>query len=225
MKAYCWLELAFAFGCLSRVLYLACTRTPSNRLLQLFFYILEAAAMAVSAPTYVLEESLSSQRLWKDSAGQRPPQPVEERCFYEKMWAQNFSRSQVEYQMPVDVLTATSPISLSPFAEGNFEGPSMAPTNDNYNFPISEDTHNKGEEAAIVSRLHETGDPNSTRHTVVNKKVKGTGSAGDLTIMVRGDNAFGTTVSKSFARPNERGGPIQGVDTVNISIASRRDEK
>jgi hypothetical protein len=45
---------------------------------------------------------------------------------------------------------------------------------------------------------------------------------GDLTIMVRGDNAFGTTVSKSFARPNERGGPIQGVDTVNISIASYR---
>jgi hypothetical protein len=185
------------------------------------FNLLDAAAMAVSAPTYVLEESLSSQRLWKDSAGQRPPQPVEERCFYEKMWAQNFSRSQVEYQMPVDVLTATSPISMSPFADGNFEGPASV-TNDNYNFPASDDNHNKGDEAAIVSRLHESSDPHASRHTVVNKKVKGTGSVGDLTIMVRGDNAFGTTVSKSFARPNERGGPIQGVDTVNISIASYR---
>jgi hypothetical protein len=178
--------------------------------------------MAVTAPTYVLEESLSSQRLWKDTAGQRPPQPVEERCFYEKMWAQNFSRSQVEYRMPPDVLTATSPISLSPFADGNFEGPSTNST-DNYNLTVSEDP-SKGEvtEAAIVSRLHETGDPHASRHTVVNKKVKGTSSADDLTVMVRGDNAFGTTVSKSFERANKRGGPIQGVDTVNISIASYR---
>ena len=49
--------------------------------------------MAVTAPTYVLEESLSSQRLWKDTAGNRPPQPFEERAFYEKMWAQNFVKS------------------------------------------------------------------------------------------------------------------------------------
>ena len=50
--------------------------------------------MAVTAPTYVLEESLSSQKLWKNTAGNRPPQPVEERAFFEKMWAQNFARSQ-----------------------------------------------------------------------------------------------------------------------------------
>ena len=74
---------------------------------------------AVTAPTYVLEESLSSQHLWKLTAGNRPPQPAEERAFYEKIWAQNFLRSNALYEMPVEVLTATSPISLSPFADGD----------------------------------------------------------------------------------------------------------
>jgi hypothetical protein len=44
-----------------------------------------------------------------------------------------------------------------------------------------------------------------------------------LTVLVRGDNVFGTTVSKSFARTNANGDPIAGgVDTINISIASYR---
>jgi hypothetical protein len=199
---------------------LSCS-TAATHFLYILLVTIDAAAMAVTAPTYVLEESMSSQRLWKDTAGQRPPQPVEERCFYEKMWAQNFARSQVEYQMPVEVLTATSPISLSPFCDGNFEGPSTVPELSNYNLAAEDTTKDQVTETVLVSRLHETHDPHS-RHTVVNKKVKGTDSAGDLTVLVRGDNAFGTTVSKSFARPNERGGPIQGVDTVNISIASYR---
>ena len=38
---------------------------------------------------------------------------------------QNFVESQVQYEMPVDVLTATSPISLSPFSEA-------AASSDNY---------------------------------------------------------------------------------------------
>lgn len=101
--------------------------------------------MAVTAPTYVLEESRSSQLLWKDSAGRRPPQPLEERAFYEKMWAQNFAKSQVNYQMPVEVLTATTPISLSPFAEGpmdippleeNFDGGNYQQYNMNVNNPV-----------------------------------------------------------------------------------------
>lgn len=33
---------------------------------------------------------------------------------------------------------------------------------------------------------------------------------------------FGTTVSKSFALPSDKGGPIEGIDTVNISVASYR---
>ena len=43
-----------------------------------------------------------------------------------------------------------------------------------------------------------------------------------LTVLVKGDNVFGTTVSKSFAVYNEAGGPIERVDTVNISVASYR---
>lgn len=185
--------------------------------------------MAVTAPTYVLEESLSAQRLWKDTAGQRPPQPVEERAFYEKMWAQNFERSSVEYHMPPEVLTAVSPISMSPFCDGSFDyfPPTAVTVSSNYNMQVasSSDEGNSNnsntDEAALVSRMHATGDnPNSQQHIVVNKTVKG--NDGDLTVMVRGDNAFGTTVSKSFARPNEKGAGLQGVDTVNISIASYR---
>jgi hypothetical protein len=205
--------------------------------------------MAVTAPTYVLEESLSSQKLWKDTAGNRPPQPVEERAFYEKMWAQNFAKSQVAYGMPVEVLTATSPISLSPFADGNFR-------TELSNYDIKEDSKQPADlaEAALVDRLQghhkEFGvkamEPQHPQLTVVNKRVKGSGklrtvlpyswrnenyvftisvsseSDPSLTVLVRGDNVFGTTVSKSFARASETGGPVEGVDTVNISIASYR---
>lgn len=207
-------------------------------------FLLDAAAMAVTAPNYVLEESLSSQRLWKDTAGQRPPQPVEERAFFEKMWAQNFARSQVEYKMPVEVLTATTPISLNPFADGNFDVEGSAGNQlSNYNLAvpasstITSETKKKQHpsdmaEAALMRKMYE---PSRILHTpgaagdlhynaeVVNRPVKTTTSDGDtLTVLVKGDNVFGTTVSKSFARPSENGGPIKGVDTVNISVASYR---
>uniref|UniRef100_A0A7S3PDZ6 PX domain-containing protein n=1 Tax=Amphora coffeiformis TaxID=265554 RepID=A0A7S3PDZ6_9STRA len=173
-------------------------------------------SMAVTAPPYVLEESLSSQRLWKDTAGTRPPQPVEERAFFEKMWAQNFARSQVDYQMPVEVLTATSPVALSPFADGVFEGTSGDSVLGNYSMPGDQD-HDAAE--AALSQLgginNDGGDPNAKQ------KIRGSGSDGDLTVILRGPNAFGTTVSKSFARNTVPGGPVV-VDTVNISIASYR---
>ena len=197
--------------------------------------------MAVTAPNYVLEESLSSQRLWKDTAGNRPPQPVEERAFFEKMWAQNFARSQVEYQMPVEVLTATTPISMSPFADGTFD--TSARQISNYNVTAGGDGtshHHPGgsavaqqqdvAEATLVSRLNDPARGGHTtvssshhhhNHEVVNRKIKGNNSEEDLTILIRGDNVFGTTVSKSFARPSGNGG-ISRVDTVNISIASYR---
>jgi hypothetical protein len=196
--------------------------------------------MAVTAPNYVLEESLSSQRLWKHTAGNRPPQPVEERAFFEKMWAQNFARSQVEYKMPVEVLTATTPISLSPFADGNFD--SSAKEMSSYNVSADTATHHTGisgpggntqdvAEATLVSRLNDpshgghsvvSGMSQPLSHEVVNQIVKGQGNDGDLTVLIKGDNVFGTTVSKSFARPGINGGPIAGVDTVNISVASYR---
>jgi hypothetical protein len=64
--------------------------------------------------------------------------------------------------------------------------------------------------------------PHHHHHTWVNKKVKGVGNDTDLTVVVRGDNVFGTTVSKSFPRVNDRGEQIDGIDTVSISIASYR---
>lgn len=111
---------------------------------------------------------------------------MEERAFYEKMWAQNFARSQVDYRMPVEVLTATSPVSLNPFVDGNFGGAgdgnyAVAP-------PKTKDgggTSNVAEDV-LVHRMNDHGRPATT---VVNKKVK-TGE-GDLTVLVRGDNVFG----------------------------------
>lgn len=191
----------------------------------------DAAAMAVTAPTYVLEESLSSQRLWKDTAGQRPPQPVEERAFFEKMWAQNFARSQVEYRMPVEVLTATTPISLNPFADGNFDaqgGPGNSLSN--YNLADSSaDTEAKKKqhpsdmaEAALMRKLYEPARGEVGEGESHNAKVTMTCDGDTLTVLVKGDNVFGTTVSKSFVRPSDNGGPTRGVDTVNISVASYR---
>jgi hypothetical protein len=177
--------------------------------------------MAITAPNYVLEESLSSQKLWKISAGNRPPQPVEERAFYEKMWAQNFARSQVEYKMPMEVLTSASPIALSPFADGVY-GSRGGSEFSNYNIAATDaDTP---AEATLMSRMaaesrksgKERGDKPGRD---VIKKVKGTGSEEDLTVLIRGDNVFGTTVSKSFHYTTEKG---SGVDTVNISVASYR---
>jgi hypothetical protein len=176
-------------------------------------------AAAVTAPNYVLEESLSSQRLWKESAGQRPPQPVEERAFYEKMWAQNFARSQVDYKMPVDVLTAASPISLNPFADGTEDDNLGGYTN-----TIPQDAVGVASgdvaEAALVHRMND--DMLLHNYTSVKKEVKDSAGEGNLTVLMRGDNVFGTTVSKSFARTNEAGDVIAGVYTINISIASYR---
>lgn len=223
------------------------------------------STMAVTAPTYVLEESLSSQKLWKQTAGNRPPQPVEERAFFEQMWSQNFTRSKVKYEMPVEVLTASTPISISPFHDdgglgvsGDGGGPGgggAVPSN----YHIADGFHARGGDdvqaaqadvAEATLRRHldsgagndngngavemyfdtfgpkdynlETLGPHQHRHTLVNKKVKGLGKESDLVVLVRGDNVFGTTVSKSFRRVDSEGRAIYGMDTVSISIASYR---
>lgn len=221
----------------------------------------ETAAMAVTAPVYVLEESRSNQRLWKKTAGKRPPQPVEERAFFEKTWASNFAKSQVEYEMPLDILTASSPIALSPFADATFDDDCSGTDCSNYNLaaPFNANMSNRigapvgkrGDgmsdaawvkaaeaDAAEATLIHgvlrsagaqekqnydnlESVGPHHHYHTLVNMKVKGAGSGGDLTVLVRGDNVFGTTVSKSFARTGETGYRT-GNDTVSISVASYR---
>mmetsp|Transcript_29973 Transcript_29973/g.69894 ORF Transcript_29973/g.69894 Transcript_29973/m.69894 type:complete len:630 (+) Transcript_29973:476-2365(+) len=192
----------------------------------------EAAAMAVTAPNYVLEESLSSQRLWHDTAGTRPPQPMEERQFFERMWAQNFERSQVNYGMPQDVLTAETPSSLNPFADGVFADNDGSVGSSNYHFqqfiePVPQGDNsqdgNSVTEAALVAKMNDENSIATKSPTSLKKNsVPGTKSDGDLTVVLRGPNGYGTMVSKSFARSSENGATIMGVDTVNISIASYR---
>jgi len=162
----------------------------NNFLILSSFSLVTEPSANLTAPTYVLEESLSSQKLWKQSAGQRPPQPVEERAFYEKMWAQNFARSQVNYGMPSEVLTATSPISLNPFADGNFDG-------DGADYAVAP-TKNDGGDVAEGMLMHRMNEDRSMlpATTVVNKKVKT--EEGDLTVLVRGDNVFGKTMIKMW---------------------------
>lgn len=219
--------------------------------------------MAVTAPNYVLEESMSSQKLWKHTAGNRPPQPVEERAFFEQVWSQNFTRSKVKYEIPVEVLTASTPISISPFNDDGFGDDAahlgnlsninlVTPFNPEVVGPdgrpvIADPASVKAAqadvaEATLNQHLNSNGavemyfDPNRPKdyniktlgphhhhHTLVNKKVNGGGEENDsLTVVVRGDNVFGTTVSKSFPRVDESGEPVDGIDTVSVSIASYR---
>lgn len=171
------------------------------------------------------------------------------------MWAENFSRSEVAYQMPKEVLTATSSVHLSPFADGNFGCTSATSGTGNSNYNLVNITASAADtgvggggkqdvvEEALVSRLN---DPSrggihsfvvpgmngsgsvrgqqpphlqNNQHRVVKST---SGSSGDLTVFTKGDNVFGTTVSKSFARPSVNGDLVTAVDTVNISVASYR---
>lgn len=163
---------------------------------------------------------MSSQKLWKHTAGNRPPQPEEERAFFETIWRQNFAMSRVEYQVPREVLTAGTPISFSAFADSHFAGDSRELSH--YGNLATDNMATDAEVAEAIERLHgntREGGPQLVPHEVVNKQIKGPTSKEDLTVLIRGDNVFGTTVSKSFDRL------ILGnrdVVTVNISIASYR---
>ena len=216
-----------------------------SRIIRFFFillFIIEAAVQAVTAPNYVLEESLQNQLLWKHTAGNRPPQPVEERAFFEAMWAENFAASEVEYRMPAEVLTATTPVSLNPFADGHFgagvigsggagigggmggAGGGAGSGNNHHDvanivssFVVPGGMSGSGV-AGHPGQQHEHPDlPN--HHRIVRSS---SGSGRVLTVFAKGDNVFGTTVSKSFARPSVNGDLVSGVDTVNISVASYR---
>jgi hypothetical protein len=176
--------------------------------------------MAVTAPPYILEENLSTQMLWKHTAGNRPPQPAEERAYFEMIWRQNFALSNVEYSIPPESLNAGT--SNSPYTE---EGYGNMPSYGTYTL-ATDFMATDAEVAEAIERLHGTSGhmgPTGAEHakpTVVNKQVKGAGSSEDLTVLIKGDNAFGTTVSKSFERIGPNGN--REVDTVNISVAGYR---
>ena len=195
--------------------------------------IAEAAIQAVTAPNYVLEESLSDQLLWKKTAGNRPPQPVEVRALFEAQLADNFARSEVDYKMPYEVLTATTPVSLNPFADGNFgtDGTEVIgagiPVADVGGSGIGGGNHHNV--ADIVSSFvvpggsgHGVGSQQNPHLQNRHRVVRSSSGCGNLIVYAKGDNVFGTTVSKSFARPSINGELVSGVDTVNISIASYR---
>ncbi len=151
---------------------------------------------------------------------------MEERAYFEQIWAQNFLQSQVKYQAPLDVLLANSPIHLSPYADGGFSD-TTADVMVNYNVAFHNPTvfgggadrrnANKANEievaeATILQRASTGKSP-----AAGGRKVK-SDSDGTLTVLVKGDNVFGTTVSKSFPRTD--GSPR--IDTISISIASYR---
>jgi hypothetical protein len=211
--------------------------------------------MAVSAPNYVLEQSISTQRLWRKTAGNRPPQPIEERAYFEEIWAQNFLQSQVSYHAPLEVLVAQSPISMSPYADVGFgdapgDGDATChqdPYGNMYN--VVGHFHNPtvfgggagqksdwrgghknrqkasevdAAEATIAQRSRNANRGNGGGGTNEDDKSLKSDSQGEgtLRVLIKGDNIFGTTVSKSFARgPRDVTGRI---DTVSISIASYR---
>jgi hypothetical protein len=45
-------------------------------------------------PAYILESSLEDQELWYKTAGQRPPQPPDERKYFEELWRKSFESSE-----------------------------------------------------------------------------------------------------------------------------------
>jgi len=176
----------------------------------------------VTAPTYVLEESLSSQKLWKSTAGNRPPQPVEERAFFEQMWAENFEKSSVEYNMPTEVLKATSPIAVSPFTD-NTDPDSFSLTAfhalSNRISSKHHEQHKAFEADVMQASIHSMNIKNITNNETTQATPVRGGKDGEFKVFMSGDNVFGTTVSKSFARP---GGDHHAKDSVSISIAKYR---
>jgi len=187
----------------------------------------EAAVNANSAPTYVLEESISDQLLWKETAGNRPPQPAEERAYFEAMWANNFANSEVEYEMPTEVLTATTPFPLNPFDDGNFGtgGTGVIGAGVTAKQDVTDIVSSFVVPGGINASGHASGQQNlhlPNHHSKPSIVRNSSGSGGNLTVYAKGDNVFGTTVSKSFARPSVNGELVMGVDTVNISVASYR---
>jgi hypothetical protein len=136
----------------------------------------------------------------------------------------------VDYQIPADVLVAPTSFSLNPFADGNdFDTNSYSGQQDTV---AHSETDTVGSIVTQADRIGFYGG-NSTKarnvddfgpydhhHTTVNKKVKEDGTDDELTVVVKGDNVFGTTVSKSFSKADEKKG--KKVVTVSISVASYR---
>ena len=168
-------------------------------------------ASTVTAPKYVLEESRSSQKLWKDTAGNRPPQPVEERAMYEKLWTENFDKSKVQYNMPEDVLKSTTPIAVCPFTDTTYDSDNdIDPHSLTAINALSNRLSSRHHDQLHILKAAEADAMEASIHQLNNKKNKKPRGneiirsaltkkeAEKFTVFMRGDNVFGTTVSKAF---------------------------
>ena len=175
--------------------------------------------MTIEPPNEVLEESLSAQELWRNTAGTRPPQPPEDRAHYEMLWRQNFILSNVDYPVPVEVLMKGTPTSSSAFEDNHFAADSRELSY--YGNLATDYIATDAEVTEAIERLYGSRErPQSTPYDVVNKQVYCTGSKEALTVLIKGYNAFGTTFIRKFDWVNSLGN--READTVAISIASYR---
>lgn len=152
---------------------------------------------------------------------------------FEAQLAENFARSEVQYQMPFEVLTATTPVSLNPFADGNFGTDGVGVIGAGTPVAGVGGSRKGGGKHNVADFVSSFVVPGGSGHGVSSQQNahlqnkqqivrNSSASGGNLIVYAKGDNVFGTTVSKSFARPSINGELVMGVDTVNISIASYR---
>ena len=68
-------------------------------------------------PNSVLESRIETQELWYRTAGRRPVQPPVEREYFERLWRQNFERSNVNYAVDVKKIDSVAPENVPPKSE------------------------------------------------------------------------------------------------------------
>ena len=128
-------------------------------------------------PSYILESSISTQKLWYMTAGRRPKQPDDERKEIEKVWMENFKASNVNYEnnndnKKVNKPTIVKSISASQYANLQLMNKRIPVPKHGNNF----DTIDQIEEVDEIARQEFNVD-----------------------IVLRGYQPFSNSVSKSFS--------------------------
>jgi len=157
----------------------------------------DSVPTTVTAPDYVLEESISSQKLWNLTAQNRPVQPAEERSRFEEAWIKNFEKSKVDYKLTRSQLLLKNEdeegldddrrgldISFNdggkgPGLRGEFVG-----------------VKGEGELKRELEMLQSSFVNIRNREGGRGRKEKVGRKSGDITVLYKGNNLYGTTVSK-----------------------------
>lgn len=144
-------------------------------------------------PIYIIESSISTQKLWYMTAGKRPRQPEEERKEIEKLWMENFKASNVSYEKVRDnkkIPTLVKSVSASQYANLQLLSQRFPVTiKDGNNF----DTVDQNEEVDEIARQEFNAD-----------------------IVLRGLQPFSNSVSKSFSV--NIGPSTQSVSSITLQI-------